>query len=64
MFQDLFLSFNLPACIIRGELLLVEVTLFNYLEEELKRVNPLIQHGFIQELSPLCGAGHETVLLS
>lgn len=36
MFQDIFLSLNLPAFIIRGKLLLVEVTLFNYLEEELE----------------------------
>ncbi|CAB1342754.1 unnamed protein product [Coregonus sp. 'balchen'] len=34
--EDFFLSLNLPAFIIRGELLLVEVTLFKYLEEDLE----------------------------
>ncbi|XP_041716976.2 CD109 antigen [Coregonus clupeaformis] len=36
VFQDFFLSLNLPAFIIRGELLVVEVTLFNYLEQDLE----------------------------
>ncbi|CDQ59229.1 unnamed protein product [Oncorhynchus mykiss] len=36
VFQDFFLSLNLPAFIIRGELLVVEVTLFNYLKQDLE----------------------------
>ncbi|XP_014895009.1 CD109 antigen [Poecilia latipinna] len=36
VFQDFFLSLNLPAYIIRGEELVLEVVLFNYLQEELE----------------------------
>ncbi|XP_030626734.1 CD109 antigen [Chanos chanos] len=36
VFQDFFLSLNLPAYIIRGELLLLEIILFNYMEEDLE----------------------------
>ncbi|KAM6954373.1 CD109 antigen [Aplochiton taeniatus] len=36
VFQDFFLSLKLPAYIIRGELLVVEVTLFNYQQENLE----------------------------
>ncbi|XP_027896681.1 CD109 antigen isoform X1 [Xiphophorus couchianus] len=36
VFQDFFLSLNLPAYIIRGEELVLEVDLFNYLQEELE----------------------------
>ncbi|KAM7368320.1 hypothetical protein PAMP_014548 [Pampus punctatissimus] len=35
VFQDFFLSLNLPAYIIRGEELLLEVILFNYLSQDL-----------------------------
>ncbi|XP_042247389.1 CD109 antigen [Thunnus maccoyii] len=35
VFQDFFLSLNLPAFIIRGEELLLEVILFNYLPQDL-----------------------------
>ncbi|KAM7395893.1 hypothetical protein PAMA_007252 [Pampus argenteus] len=35
VFQDFFLSLNLPAYIIRGEELLLEVVLFNYLSQDL-----------------------------
>ncbi|CAK6980420.1 CD109 antigen%2C partial [Scomber scombrus] len=35
VFQDFFLSLNLPAYIIRGEELLLEVILFNYLPQDL-----------------------------
>nr|XP_033503796.1 CD109 antigen isoform X2 [Epinephelus lanceolatus] len=35
-FQDFFLSLNLPPYIIRGEELLLEVILFNYLSEDLE----------------------------
>ncbi|XP_029281676.1 LOW QUALITY PROTEIN: CD109 antigen [Cottoperca gobio] len=34
--QDFFLSLNLPACIVRGEELLLEVLLFNYLPQDLE----------------------------
>ncbi|XP_059211837.1 CD109 antigen [Centropristis striata] len=34
--QDFFLSLNVPACIIRGEELLLEVLLFNYLPQDLQ----------------------------
>ncbi|XP_041951100.1 CD109 antigen isoform X1 [Alosa sapidissima] len=36
VFQDFFLALNLPAYIIRGELLVLEVNLFNYLDEDLE----------------------------
>lgn len=36
VFQDFFLSLNLPAFIIRGEQLLLEVVLFNYLPVDLE----------------------------
>ncbi|MED6246842.1 hypothetical protein ATANTOWER_024633 [Ataeniobius toweri] len=36
VFQDFFLSLNLPASIIRGEELVLEVILFNYLQEALE----------------------------
>ncbi|XP_029352923.1 CD109 antigen [Echeneis naucrates] len=36
VFQDFFLSLNLPAFIVRGEELLLEVVLFNYLPQNLE----------------------------
>ncbi|XP_064195938.1 CD109 antigen [Anguilla rostrata] len=36
VFQDFFLSLNVPPYIIRGELLILEVNLFNYLPQELE----------------------------
>ncbi|XP_035986277.1 CD109 antigen [Fundulus heteroclitus] len=36
VFQDFFLSLNLPAYIVRGEELVLEVVLFNYLQEDLE----------------------------
>ncbi|XP_035764844.1 CD109 antigen [Neolamprologus brichardi] len=36
VFQNFFLSLNLPAFIIRGEELLLEIILFNYLQEDQK----------------------------
>uniref|UniRef100_I3KR40 CD109 molecule n=1 Tax=Oreochromis niloticus TaxID=8128 RepID=I3KR40_ORENI len=36
VFQDFFLSLNLPAFIIRGEELLLEIILFNYLQQDQK----------------------------
>ncbi|XP_039638752.1 CD109 antigen [Perca fluviatilis] len=36
VFQDFFLSLNLPAYIIRGEELLLEILLFNYLPQDLE----------------------------
>lgn len=36
VFQDFFLSLNLPAYIIRGEELLLEIILFNYLPQDLE----------------------------
>ncbi|XP_056620447.1 CD109 antigen isoform X2 [Triplophysa dalaica] len=36
VFQSFFLSLNLPAFIIRGELLLLEVNLFNYMDVDLE----------------------------
>ena len=36
VFQDFFLSLNLPAFIIRGEELLLEIILFNYLPQDLE----------------------------
>lgn len=36
VFQDFFLSLNLPAFIIRGEELLLEIILFNYLQQDLE----------------------------
>ncbi|KAA0708243.1 TGF-beta-1-binding protein [Triplophysa tibetana] len=38
VFQSFFLSLNLPAFIIRGELLLLEVNLFNYMDVDLEVV--------------------------
>uniref|UniRef100_A0A3Q3LS80 CD109 molecule n=1 Tax=Mastacembelus armatus TaxID=205130 RepID=A0A3Q3LS80_9TELE len=34
--KDFFVSLNLPACIVRGEELVLEVVLFNYLPEDLQ----------------------------
>ncbi|XP_051954493.1 CD109 antigen [Xyrauchen texanus] len=36
VFKDFFLSLNLPAFLIRGELLLLEVNLFNYIDVDLE----------------------------
>ncbi|KAL2081856.1 hypothetical protein ACEWY4_021674 [Coilia grayii] len=36
VFQDFFIALNLPAYIIRGELLILKVNLFNYLDEDLE----------------------------
>ncbi len=36
VFQDFFVSLNLPAFLIRGELLLLEVNLFNYMDVDLE----------------------------
>lgn len=36
VFKDFFLSLNLPASIIRGEELLLEVVLFNYLPHDIE----------------------------
>lgn len=36
VFQDFFLSLNLPAYIIRGEELLLEIILFNYLPHDME----------------------------
>ncbi|XP_008290111.1 CD109 antigen [Stegastes partitus] len=36
VFQDFFLTLNLPACIIRGEELVLEVILYNYLPQQLE----------------------------
>ena len=36
VFQDFFLSLNLPAFIIRGEDLVLEIILFNYLLHDLE----------------------------
>ncbi|XP_029965690.1 CD109 antigen [Salarias fasciatus] len=36
VFQDFFLSLNLPACIVRGEELVLEIVLYNYLQENLE----------------------------
>ncbi|KAK7133996.1 hypothetical protein R3I94_015754 [Phoxinus phoxinus] len=36
VFKDFFLALNLPAFLIRGELLLLEVNLFNYMDEDLE----------------------------
>ncbi|KAG1926840.1 alpha-2-macroglobulin-like protein [Pimephales promelas] len=36
VFKEFFLSLNLPAFLIRGELLLLEVNLFNYMDEDLE----------------------------
>lgn len=46
VFQDFFLSLNLPAYIIRGEELLLEIILFNYLQQDLEvSLIPLTQLG-------------------
>ncbi|XP_013766202.1 CD109 antigen [Pundamilia nyererei] len=44
VFQDFFLSLNLPAFIIRGEELLLEIILFNYLQEDQKVNLLLLRH--------------------
>ncbi len=36
VFQDFFVSLNLPVFLIRGELLLLEVNLFNYMDVDLE----------------------------
>lgn len=36
VFKEFFLALNLPGCVIRGEELLLEVLLFNYLPHHVK----------------------------
>ena len=36
VFQDFFITLNLPACIIRGEELVLELNLYNYLAMDLQ----------------------------
>lgn len=50
VFQDFFLSLNLPAHVVRGEELLLEIILFNYLPQDLA-----------VSLSLLTGLGRMTV---
>ncbi|KAM9339287.1 CD109 antigen [Symphorus nematophorus] len=50
VFQDFFLSLNLPAFVIRGEELLLEVVLFNYLLQDVEVVVIVAQSNAFQFL--------------
>ncbi|XP_036406063.1 CD109 antigen [Megalops cyprinoides] len=50
--QDFFLSLNLPAYIIRGEQLVLEVNLFNYLQEDLEVMVIVAQSESFEFVSP------------
>ncbi|KAL7888543.1 hypothetical protein AOLI_G00035170 [Acnodon oligacanthus] len=57
VFKDFFLSLNLPAYIIRGELLLLEVSLFNYMDQDLEvgYVFVMVQESSMFEFVSLSG---------
>ncbi|XP_072543122.1 CD109 antigen [Salminus brasiliensis] len=52
VFKDFFLSLNLPAYIIRGELLLLEVTLFNYKDWDLEVMVMVDESNMFEFVSP------------
>ncbi|XP_048063984.1 CD109 antigen isoform X2 [Megalobrama amblycephala] len=52
VFKDFFLSLNLPAFLIRGELLLLEVNLFNYMDEDLEVLVVVAKSSAFEFVSP------------
>ncbi|XP_036438060.1 CD109 antigen isoform X2 [Colossoma macropomum] len=52
VFKDFFLSLNLPAYIIRGELLLLEVSLFNYMDRDLEVFVMVQESSMFEFVSP------------
>ncbi|XP_077076926.1 CD109 antigen isoform X2 [Siphateles boraxobius] len=52
VFKDFFLSLNLPAFLIRGELLLLEVHLFNYMDEDLEVIVVVAESSEFEFVSP------------
>ncbi|KAG7460634.1 hypothetical protein MATL_G00200810 [Megalops atlanticus] len=50
--QDFFLSLNLPAYIVRGEQLVLEVNLFNYLQQDLEVMVIVAQSESFEFVSP------------
>uniref|UniRef100_A0A3B4UE28 CD109 molecule n=1 Tax=Seriola dumerili TaxID=41447 RepID=A0A3B4UE28_SERDU len=52
VFQDFFLSLNLPAYIIRGEELLLEIILFNYLPQDLEVMVIVAESGAFEFVFP------------
>ncbi|XP_017551199.1 CD109 antigen isoform X2 [Pygocentrus nattereri] len=55
VFKDFFLSLNLPAYIIRGELLLLEVSLFNYMDWDLEVLVMVQESSMFEFVSPSGG---------
>ncbi|KAG9283112.1 CD109 antigen isoform X1 [Astyanax mexicanus] len=53
VFKDFFLSLSLPAYVIRGELLLLEVTLFNYMDQELEVMVEVQESSMFEFVSPI-----------
>nr|XP_055041580.1 CD109 antigen isoform X1 [Misgurnus anguillicaudatus] len=52
VFRDFFLSLNLPAFIIRGELLLLEVNLFNYMNVDMEVIVVVAESEMFEFVSP------------
>ncbi|KAF4099898.1 CD109 antigen [Onychostoma macrolepis] len=52
VFQDFFVSLNLPAYLIRGELLLLEVNLFNYMDVDLEVMVVVAESWMFEFVSP------------
>ncbi|XP_057209891.1 CD109 antigen isoform X2 [Triplophysa rosa] len=52
VFQSFFLSLNLPAFIIRGELLLLDVNLFNYVDVDLEVIVVIAESPMFEFVSP------------
>uniref|UniRef100_A0A8C1EJF4 CD109 molecule n=1 Tax=Cyprinus carpio carpio TaxID=630221 RepID=A0A8C1EJF4_CYPCA len=52
VFRDFFVSLNLPAFLIRGELLLLEVNLFNYMDVDLEVMVVVAESWMFEFVSP------------
>ncbi|XP_016084557.1 CD109 antigen-like [Sinocyclocheilus grahami] len=52
VFQDFFVSLNLPAFLIRGELLLLEVNLFNYMDVDMEVMVVVAESWMFEFVSP------------
>ncbi|XP_009293270.1 CD109 antigen isoform X2 [Danio rerio] len=51
VFRDFFMSLDLPAFLIRGELLLLEVNLFNYMDVDLEVIVVVAESGMFEFVS-------------
>ncbi|XP_026146326.1 CD109 antigen [Carassius auratus] len=52
VFRDFFVSLNLPAFLIRGELLLLEVSLFNYMDVDMEVMVVVAESSMFEFVSP------------